>query len=151
MGTPAIISRERRPTKGNRESTAHNKKDSFDVQSFLNFSGGVRKLVDFQKNEIIFATGDLAGNVLYIEKGMVRLSVTSGRGKTVVVTVLDAGDFFGIWCLAGQVRRTATATAMAPTTVRVIQKEQILRLLRSQPAFSEYFISYLLTRNMQIG
>ena len=81
MATPAIISRERRPTKGNRESTAHSKKDSFDVHSFLNFSGGARKLVDFQKNEIIFATGDLAGNVLYIEKGMVRLSVTSGRGK----------------------------------------------------------------------
>jgi CRP-like cAMP-binding protein len=107
--------------------------------------------VDFQKNEVIFASGDPAGNVLFIEKGMVRLSVTSVRGKTVVVAVLDAGNFFGLWCLAGQVRRTATATAMAPTTVRVIPKEQMLRLLRSEPAFSEYFISFLLKRNIQIG
>jgi CRP/FNR family cyclic AMP-dependent transcriptional regulator len=153
MPAPAIISRERRPTvaKGIRESTAHSKADTFDVQSFLKFAAGARRLVDFQKNEIIFASGDPAGNVLYIEKGMVRLSVTSDRGKTVVVTVLDAGNFFGLWCLAGQIRRAATATAMAPTTVRVIPKEQMFRLLRAEPAFSEYFISFLLKRNIQIG
>ena len=153
MATPTIISRERRPTmdKGIRESTAQSKADTFDVQSFLNFSAGVRRLVDFKKNEILFASGDPAANVLFIEKGMVRLSVTSVRGKTVVVTILDAGNFCGIWCLAGQARRTATATAMAPTTVRVIPKELMRRLLRTEPAFSEYFISFLLKRNMQIG
>ena len=68
-----------------------------------------------------------------------------------MVTVLDAGKVLGLWCLAGQVRRTVTATAMAPTTVRVIPKEQMLRLLRTEPAFSEYFISFLLKRNIQIG
>jgi CRP/FNR family cyclic AMP-dependent transcriptional regulator len=153
MTAPAIISHERRPTiaKGIREPTSHSRPETFDVHSFLKFAAGARRLVDFQKNEVIFASGDPAGNVLFIEKGMVRLSVTSVRGKTVVVTVLDAGNFFGLWCLAGQVRRTATATAMAPTTVRVIPKEQMLRLLRSEPAFSEYFISFLLKRNIQIG
>ncbi len=153
MPAPAIISHERRPTlaKGIRESTAHSKADTIDVRSFLNFSAGARRFVDFKKNEILFASGDPAANVLFIEKGMVRLSVTSVRGKTVVVTILDAGNFCGIWCLAGQLRRTATATAMAPTTVRVIPKEQMLRLLRTEPAFSEYFISFLLKRNMQIG
>jgi CRP/FNR family cyclic AMP-dependent transcriptional regulator len=137
--------------KGIRESMAHSKANTFDVRAFLNFVEGARRLVDFKKNEIIFASGDLAGNVLFIEKGIVRLSVTSDRGKTVVVTVLDAGNFCGIWCLAGQLRRTATATAMGPTTVRVIPKEQMLRLLRTEPAFSEYFISFLLKRNIQIG
>ena len=153
MLAPAVISRAARPgmATGIRESPAHSKADTFDVQSFLKFVAGARRLVDFQKNEVIFASGDPAGNVLYIEKGMVRLSVTSNRGKTVVVTVLDAGNFFGLWCLAGQVRRTATATAMAPTTVRVIPKEQMLRLLRTEPAFSEFFISFLLKRNIQIG
>jgi len=153
MAAPAIISRERRPTmaKGIQESTAHSKADSFDVQSFLNFATGAKRFVDFKKNENLFASGDPAANVLFIEKGMVRLSVTSVRGKTVVVTILDAGNFCGIWCLAGQARRTATATAMAPTTVRVIPKELMRRLLRTEPAFSEYFISFLLKRNMQIG
>lgn len=153
MAAPAIISREHRPTmaKGIRDSMTHSKADTFDVQSFLNFAAGARRLVDFRKNQIIFASGDPAGNVLYIEKGMVRLSVTSDRGKTVVLTVLGAGNFFGLWCLAGQVRRTATATAMAATTVRVIPKEQMLRMLRTESAFSEYFISFLLRRNIQIG
>jgi CRP/FNR family transcriptional regulator, cyclic AMP receptor protein len=153
MAAPAIISRERGPAmaKGVRDSMTHSKADTFDVQSFLNFAAGARRLVDFRKNQIIFASGDPAGNVLYIEKGMVRLSVTSDRGKTVVLTVLGAGNFFGLWCLAGQVRRTATATAMAATTVRVIAKEQMLRMLRTEPAFSEYFISFLLRRNIQIG
>ena len=151
MAAPAMISRERRLTKEIRESSALSKADAFDVKSSLDFAGVSRKTANFQKNEIIFASGDSAGNVMYVEKGMVRLSVTSGRGKTVVITVLDAGNFFGIWCLAGQVRRTATAMAMAPTTVRVIPKEQIVRLLRSDPEFSEYFISFLLKRNMQIG
>jgi CRP/FNR family cyclic AMP-dependent transcriptional regulator len=153
MAAPATIPRERRPVvaKGIREPSAGSKADRFDVQSFLDCAPGTRRLVGFKKNDIIFASGDPARNVLYIEKGMVRLSVTSHRGKTVVVTVLDAGKFFGLWCLAGQLRRTATATAMAQTTVRVIPKEEMLRLLRTEPAFSEHFISFLLKRNIQIG
>jgi CRP/FNR family cyclic AMP-dependent transcriptional regulator len=153
MVAPAIISRQRRPVvaKGNRGSIALSKADEFDVQSFLSSAAGAKRLVDFKKNENIFASGDPARNVLFIEKGMVRLSVTSHRGKTVVLTVLDAGKFCGVWCLAGQVRRRATATAMAPTTIRVVPKEEMLRLLGAEPAFSEYFISYLLKRNMQIG
>ena len=153
MVAPAMISRERRPVaaKGIRESIALRKADEFDVQSFLNSSAGPKRLVDFKKNEIIFSTGDPARNVLFIEKGVVRLSVTSHRGKTIVVAILDPGKFLGLWCMAGQVRRTATATAMAPTTVRVIPKEQMLALLHNEPAFAEYFISYLLKRNIQIG
>ncbi|HYM07720.1 MAG TPA: Crp/Fnr family transcriptional regulator [Terriglobales bacterium] len=153
MVAPAMVSHERTPivAKGIRNPIVPGAPDEFDVRSFLNFSPGARRLVDFEKNEIIFASGDPAKNVLFIEKGMVRLSVTSHRGKTVVLTVLDAGKFFGLWCLAGQVRRTATATAMASTTVRVIPKEQMLILLRTEPVFAEYFISFLLKRNIQIG
>jgi CRP-like cAMP-binding protein len=132
-------------------SAPSQKSEPFDARSFLNNSLATRRQLDFRKNGIIFAAGDPAGNVLFIEKGIVRLSVTSRGGKTAVVAILDAGNFCGIWCLAGQARRTSTATAMAPTTVRVIPKEQMIRLLRSEPAFSEYFISYLLKRNMQIG
>ena len=134
-----------------RESTHGHKPETFDFRSFLNNSLTSKRRLDFRKNGIIFAAGDLATNVLFIEKGMVRLSVTSRGGKTAVVAVLSEGNFCGIWCLAGQVRRTATAAAMAPTTVRVIPKEQLIRLLHTNPAFSEHFVSYLLKRNMQIG
>ena len=124
---------------------------TFNIQSFLEKSLASKKMVNFQKNAIIFSAGEPAGNVLFIEKGIVRLSVTSSKGKAAVVAILDAGNFCGIWCLAGQPRRTATATAMAPTTARVISKDEMLRLLRTNPAFSEYFISFLLKRNIQIG
>ena len=153
MVAPAVQSRERRLalTKGIRETSDLGKLNAFNVEEFLAFAGGQRKASEFQKNQTIFASGDPAGSILFIEKGMVRLSVTSSRGKTIVVAVLDAGNFFGIWCLGGQARRTATATAMAPCTIRIIPKEQMVRLLRTQPAFSEYFIAFLLKRNMRIG
>ena len=127
------------------------KPDSFDVDSFLNSAVKPNKIVEFKKNSIIFAAGDLAKNVMYIVNGLVKLSVTSDRGKTVVLTILDAGNFFGVWCLAGQARRTATVTTIVATTVRVISKEQMLQLFRTDREFSEYFISFLLKRNMRIA
>lgn len=147
---PAIISHERKP-RGIQESAARSAVGAFDVQSFLDSAGVVRKLLDFQKNQIIFVHGDPAMNVMYIQKGMVKLSVTSGGGKTAVVTILGPGKLLGLWCLAGQARRVVTATAMAPTTVRVIPKEQMLRLLHREPAFSNFFISYLLATNIGIA
>jgi len=146
-----IASRGKPPAQAIRESVPTPKPAAFDFRSFLNDFLPSRRLQDFRKNGIIFAAGDPAANVLFIEKGMVRLSVTSRGGKTAVVAVLSEGNFCGIWCLAGQARRTATATAMTPTTVRVIPREQLIRLLHTNPAFSEHFVSYLLKRNMQIG
>jgi CRP-like cAMP-binding protein len=124
---------------------------SFDVRSFLTFAGLTRKTIEFPKNKIIFATGDIAENVFFIQKGVVKLSVTSGQGKTAVMTLLGAGHFAGVWCLAGQLRRTASATTMTPTTVNVIPKDQMLRLLHTEPDFSDYFITFLLKRNIRFG
>lgn len=123
----------------------------FDVDSFLSAAAKPHKIVEFKKNAVIFATGDPARTVMYIVKGLVKLSVTSKRGKSAVLTILDAGNFFGVWCLAGQERRTATVTTMAATTVRVISREQMLQLFRTNRKFSEYFISFLLKRNMRIA
>ena len=125
--------------------------DHFDINAFLRSAVKPNKVVEFKKNVVIFASGDPAKNVMFLEKGLVKLTVTSKRGKTVVLTILEAGNFFGVWCLAGQARRTATVTTMAPTTVRVISKEQMLQLFRGNRKFAEYFISFLLKRNMRIA
>jgi CRP-like cAMP-binding protein len=147
----ATISRDRKISNGIAPSPGPTKAGGFDIRSFLTSAGLTRKSVDFPKNKVIFASGDPAENVLFIQRGIVKLSVTSGQGKTAVMTMLGAGNFIGVWCLAGQLRRTATATTMSPTTVNVIPKDQMLRLLHSEPDLSDYFITFLLKRNIRFG
>lgn len=147
----AITPRDRGSTSGIAEPPGPAKAGEFDVRSFLSFAGLGRKLVEIPKNKVIFSAGDLAENVLFIHKGAVKLSVTSSHGKTAVMTIVGTGNFVGVWCLAGQLRRTATATTMTPTTVIVIPKDRMLRLLHSEPDFSDYFIAFLLKRNIRFG
>ena len=85
-----------------------------------------------------------------VEKGAVRLSVLSHAGKEAVVAVLDAGHFFGEGCLAGQIHRMATATAMAPSTILVVEKPEMVRQLHAAPAFADRFLTHMLTRNIRI-
>jgi CRP-like cAMP-binding protein len=99
---------------------------------------------------VIFAQGDPATTVMYMEKGVARLSVLSSSGKEAVVAVLNDGDFFGEGCLAGQVRRMATATAMADCTILVVDKPDVVRLLHTRGAFADRFLSHMLTRNIRI-
>lgn len=87
---------------------------------------------------------------MYIQKGGVKISVLSRTGKEAVVAMLGPGDFFGEGSLAGQPIRIGTATATMPTTVLIIEKSAMLRLLRDEPSFSEHFMSYMLTRNLRI-
>jgi CRP-like cAMP-binding protein len=95
----------------------------FDGQAFLDSAGVARKVTEFKKKDAIFSQGDPAKNVLYIQKGAVRLSVVNETGKEAVVAVLGPGDFFGEGCLAGQPIRIGSATAIAATTVLVIEKK----------------------------
>jgi CRP/FNR family transcriptional regulator, cyclic AMP receptor protein len=125
-------------------------KPAFDPQVFLDSAGLARKLAEFRKKETIFAQGDPANDVLYIQKGGVRLSVINEAGKEAVVAVLGPGDFFGEGCLAGQPIRIGTATAITPTTALVIEKKEMLRVLHSEHAFSDRFIRYMLSRNIRI-
>jgi len=98
----------------------------------------------------IFVQGDPATSVMYVEKGAVRLSVLSHAGKEAVVAVLAAGHFFGEGCLAGQMHRMATATAMAPSTILVVEKSEMVRQLHAAPAFADRFLTHMLTRNIRI-
>jgi CRP-like cAMP-binding protein len=127
-----------------------NGKKPFSVQDFLDSAGVARKLAEFQKKETIFAQGDVCRDVLYIQKGAVRLSVVNESGKEAVVAVLGPGDFFGEGCLAGQPIRIGTATAIAPTTALVIEKKEMIRVLHDEHAFSDRFITYMLSRNIRV-
>ena len=112
--------------------------------------GVARKVAEFKKKETIFSQGDPGTNVMYIQKGGVRLSVVNETGKEAVVAVLGPGDFFGEGCLAGQPLRMGTATAITPTTALVIEKKEMIRVLHAEHEFSDRFITYMLARNIRI-
>jgi CRP/FNR family transcriptional regulator, cyclic AMP receptor protein len=123
---------------------------AFDVQDFLDSAGVARKVAEYKKRETIFSQGDPGKNVLYIQKGGVRLSVVNETGKEAVVAVLGPGDFFGEGCLAGQSLRIGTATAVTPTTALLIEKNEMIRVLHTEHAFSDRFISHMLSRNIRV-
>ena len=89
------------------------------MKLFLDSTGLGRTVVKFRAKETIFAQGDPAKNVMYIQEGGVKLAVVNETGKEAVVAILGPGDFFGEGCLAGQSVCMATATTIAPTTVLV--------------------------------
>jgi CRP/FNR family transcriptional regulator, cyclic AMP receptor protein len=109
-----------------------------------------RKVEDYPAASGIFAQGDPADTVLYIQHGRVKVSVVSQTGKEAVVGVLGPGDFFGEGALAGQPVRLATATAMTASKILVVPKRQMIRLLHQQPALSDRFIAHMLARNNRL-
>jgi CRP/FNR family transcriptional regulator, cyclic AMP receptor protein len=125
-------------------------KRAFDVEAFLRSAGAGKTIAQYQPTDIIFSQGDPSDNVLYIQGGSVKLSVLSRGGKEAVVALLGPGDFFGERALAGHPVRLEIATAMTVTTVLVIPKEQMIRLLHDQHALSDRFITHLLARNIRI-
>ena len=122
----------------------------FDAQAFLDSAGIARKVVEFQRNATIFAQGDSSKHVMYIQLGSVKLSVVNEVGKEAVVAMLGPGDFFGEGCLAGQKVCMGTATASTPTTVLVIEKEEMVRVLHGEHEFSDRFIKYMLSKNIRV-
>jgi len=123
---------------------------AFDAKLFLDSTGVGRKIAKFQPREIVFAQGDPSQGVNYIQKGNVKLTVVNESGKEAVVAVLGSGDFLGEGCLVGQPICMATATAISPTTVLVIKKDEMIRVLHEEHEFSDRFIAYMLARNIQV-
>jgi CRP-like cAMP-binding protein len=112
---------------------------------------GVRlQRVEYEPATAIFSQGDPAKSVMYVEKGAVRLSVLSHGGKEAVVALLEDGHFFGEGCLAGQLHRMATATAMVASTILAVEKPEMVRQLHAAPAFADRFLTHMLTRNIRI-
>jgi CRP/FNR family transcriptional regulator, cyclic AMP receptor protein len=123
---------------------------AFDAETFLASSGKLNPIARFRRGETIFAQGDACEHVLYIQAGSVQLSVRSKTGREAVVAMLRPGDFFGEACLAGQTSRSGGATAIASSAILFLGREQMVRLLRTQPAMSDRFISHMLSRNIRI-
>jgi CRP/FNR family transcriptional regulator, cyclic AMP receptor protein len=123
---------------------------AFDLKLFLDSTGLGRKVVKFGAKETVFAQGDPARNVIYIQEGSVKLSVVNEVGKEAVVAILGTGDFFGEGCVAGQSICIATARTIAPSTVLVIEKNEMIRVLHTEHAFSDRFIAYMLSRNVRV-
>jgi CRP-like cAMP-binding protein len=125
-------------------------KPAFNAQEFLDSAGVARKVAEFKRVEAIFSQGDPSKNVLYIQKGGVKLSVVNATGKEAVVAILGPGDFFGEGCMANQPVRMVTATAITPTTLLVIEKGEMIRVLHEEHAFADRFIKHMLSRNIRI-
>jgi len=123
---------------------------AFDPEAFLTSAGAARRVVTYPRGKIVFSQGQPSDTVLYIQKGSIKVSVLSRTGKEAVVAMLGPGDFFGEGALTGQPIRLGTATATTSTTVVIIEKAAMLRLLRDEPNFSERFMSYMLARNLRI-
>jgi CRP/FNR family transcriptional regulator, cyclic AMP receptor protein len=121
-----------------------------DAEAFLRSAGAEKTAVTYRPGNVIFVQGDAADGVLFIQEGAVKLSVQSRGGKEAVVAMLGPGDFFGEQALAGHLVRLATAIAMSATTALIIPKQQMIRLLHEQHAFSDRFIKYMLARNIRI-
>ena len=122
----------------------------FDVKLFLDSAGLGRRVEKFRSKQTIFTQGDPAKNVIYIQEGGVKLSVVNKTGKEAVVAILGPGDFLGEGSLAGQSVCIATSTAIAPTTVLVIEKNEMIRVLHREHEFSDRFIAYMLARNIRV-
>jgi CRP/FNR family cyclic AMP-dependent transcriptional regulator len=112
--------------------------------------GMARRVAEFGKDEQIYCQGDVARSVLYIQRGNVKFSVVNALGKVAVVAMLGPSDFFGEGCMAGQSVRLGTATAITPTTLLTIDKNELLRMLRTRDKLSDCFIEYMLSRNNRV-
>jgi CRP/FNR family cyclic AMP-dependent transcriptional regulator len=123
---------------------------AFDVKRFLSKTSGGRTIADYRQGSVIFSQADPANAVFYIQKGKIKLTVVSRRGKEAVVGILGASDFFGEGCLTGQPFRMATAVAMSECLIMRLEKSEVIRALREQPNFSELFVAHLLSRNIRM-
>ena len=125
------------------------KRRNFDAHTFLATIGKGRKFVLFPKKQGIFAQGDAANAVFYIQTGKVRLTVVSKTGKEATIGILGEGDFFGEACMVGQPSRMLTATAMTDCAVLRIDKKAMIEALHREHELSDMFVAYLLARNIR--
>jgi len=124
-------------------------KQPFSPKSFLAKVGEGRSIGRYGKDEVVFAQGEPADAVFYIQKGKVKVSVVSEQGKEAVVAILGPDEFFGEASLAGQEQRIATVVAMTDSVIARLEKSAIIRVIHQEPAFSEMFIAHLLGRTIR--
>jgi CRP/FNR family cyclic AMP-dependent transcriptional regulator len=129
---------------------ATKRQPAFDPKSFLARIGNGHGVSKYRKDQIIFSQGEPADAVFYVQKGKVKLTVVSEQGKEAVIAILGTDEFFGEGCLAGQPQRIATGTAMTDSVIARLERLVIMQVIHQEPAFSEKFIAYLLSRSIRI-
>ena len=122
----------------------------FDPVSFFETTAKGRSISTHRKDQIVFSQGDVADAVFYIKRGKIKITVVSKQGKEAVVALLGADEFLGEGCLIGQPRRLAAAVTMSECTIMRVGKLEIQRLLRTEPAFSQMFVSHILARKDRV-
>jgi CRP/FNR family cyclic AMP-dependent transcriptional regulator len=122
----------------------------FDPKTFLDEVGNGKTRLEFREKRVVFSQGDACDAVFYIQKGKVKLTVVSNKGKEAVLAILETGDFIGESCLAGSPVRMATASTITECRMVRIEKQAMMRLLHEQPKLSELFMAHLLSRNIRI-
>jgi CRP/FNR family transcriptional regulator, cyclic AMP receptor protein len=123
--------------------------NKFDPKTFLSTVDSGRRLAAFPQKQTVFMQGDSSDAVFYIQKGRVRLTVVSGRGKEATIGILNEGDFFGEGCLTGQPLRLCSATALTDCSVMRIDKKSMMEVLHREHTFSDMFVAYLLRRSIR--
>lgn len=126
------------------------KKPRFTVEKYLQTAGVERKIATYSKGQTIFSQGEPCLAVMYLQRGGVKLTIMSSAGKEAVIALLCAGEFFGEGAIAGQPMRVATATATESTSVLLIAKQEMIRVLHDEHEFSDRFVSYMLQRNVRV-
>jgi len=123
---------------------------TFSPAAFLANAGLGRRIVELQPRETFFSQGDPADSVFYLQKGRAKLTVVSQNGKEATITLLSTGDFVGEECLAAvSGLRLATATALSPCSALKIRREEMVRVMHSEPSFADIFLKFLLARSMR--
>jgi CRP/FNR family transcriptional regulator, cyclic AMP receptor protein len=130
-------------------AVAAKKSREFNPTTFLATIGDGRKILAVLKKQMIFAQGDRADAVFYVQKGKVRLTVVSKTGREATIGILNEGSFFGEGALAGQVFRMGSAAAMTDCELLRIDKKAMMTALHREHAFSDLFVAYLLARNIR--
>jgi CRP/FNR family cyclic AMP-dependent transcriptional regulator len=123
---------------------------TFDPKAFLATVGPGHTVSDLRKNEVVFLQSAAADAVFYIQKGKIKIVVSSEQGKEAVVGVMGPGEFFSEGCLIGQPLRLATAKTMTESQVVRVSKAEMVRVLQGEPRFAELFMTHLLTRNSRV-
>ena len=137
------------PRPSNGKKSNGKKKRDFDPNTFLATIGEGRKNVAVGKKQGIFAQGDEANAVYYIQSGKVKLTVVSKTGKEATIGMLGEGNFFGEGALAGQAQRMGSASAMTDCELMRVDKNAMMQALHREHAFSDMFVAYLLARNIR--
>ena len=129
---------------------AAKRKAELNATGILMEPGKGRSILKYRKNEVVFSQGDVADAVFYVQKGKLKVTVVSARGREAVAAILDADEFFGEACMAGQTHRLMTISALTDTVVVRIDTPDMIQLVQECPAFSQIFMNHVLKRTIRV-